>query len=332
MKAMLLNAPKPVESSPLEFTDIPKPRPKKGEIRLKVSACGVCHTDLHTVEGELSLPKLPLVPGHEVVGYVDALGDGAKRFKKGDRVGAFWLYSSCGKCKFCKRGQENLCENGKFTGLHEDGGYEEYMIADENFIYKIPDNFSDENAAPLLCAGIIGYRSFVLSEVKPGERLGLFGFGASAHIVIQIALHEGCEVYVFSRSEEHRSLARKLGASWTGSATDDPPKKIDAAITFAPAGWIVKEGLRVMEKGGTLAINAIYMSPIPELDYRLIYHERKVRSVANETRKDAEELLKLAGEIPIKTEVETFDLERANHALNLLKHGKINGAGVLKLD
>ena len=332
MRAWVLKKPRPVGENPLEFVDLPIPNPGRGEIRLKVSTCGVCHTDLHTVEGELALPKLPLVPGHEIVGYVDSLGDGAKRFKKGERVGAFWLYSSCGECKFCKRGQENLCENARFTGLHEDGGYEEYMVADERFVYRIPDAFSDENAAPLLCAGIIGYRSLVLSEVKPGERLGLFGFGASAHIVIQIARYMGCEVYVFSRSSEHRALAERLGASWAGSATDNPPEKIDAGITFAPAGWIVKEGLRVMERGGTLAINAIHMSPIPKLDYGLIYHERKVRSVANETRKDAEELLRLAGEIPIKTEVKTFDLEMANHTLNLLKDGKIDGAGVLKLD
>lgn len=325
----MLRRPGAIDTEPLSLEDLPKPEPGRGEIRIEVSACGVCHTDLHTVEGELPLPKLPLVPGHEVVGYVDS--HGARKFKRGDRVGAFWLHSSCGRCKFCERGQENLCDSARFTGLHEDGGYGEYMVAREDFLCPIPDAFNDLNAAPLLCAGIIGYRSLVLSGIKPGERLGLFGFGASAHIVIQLAAHMGCEVYVFSRSDEHRRLAEDLGAKWSGSATDEPPERIDAGITFAPAGWIVKEALRVMDKGATLAINAIHLSPIPELDYGLIYHEKVVRSVANETRRDAQEFLKLAGEIPIKTQVETFRLEEADEALKRLKEGKVNGAAVLRV-
>jgi propanol-preferring alcohol dehydrogenase len=226
---------------------------------------------------------------------------------------------------------ENLCENARFTGLHVDGGFEEYMLVGENFTYPIPDNFSDEHAAPLLCAGIVGYRSLRLSEVKPGERLGLYGFGASAHVIMQIALHWGCEVYVFTRSEEHRQLAKELGAVWAGDAKDNPPEKIHSGIVFAPAGWIVNEALRVMEKGGTLALGGIYMTPIPEMNYDLIYHERKVRSVANSTRQDIKELLQIAGDIPIKTEIEVFPLNDANHALKLLKDAKINGAGVLKI-
>ncbi len=331
MKAMQLKKPKPAEESPLELVELNEPVPQSKEIKLKVKACGVCHTDLHTVEGELSLPKLPLVPGHEVIGTVEGVGDDVTQFKKGDRVGVPWLYSSCGECKFCKRGMENLCENPKFTGLHTDGGYAEYMIAEEDFSYPIPENFPDENAAPLMCAGVIGYRSFRLSEVKPGEKLGLFGFGASAHIVIQIATVLGCDVYVFTRSEGHRELARELGSVWEGSAKDDPPAKIDRVITFAPAGWIVKEALRVLEKGGTLAINAIHMSPIPKLDYELLYHEKNVKSVANVTRRDAREFLKIAGGIPIKTEVEVFSLEEANKALQLVKDAEIDGAAVLKI-
>ncbi|KXB02677.1 alcohol dehydrogenase [candidate division MSBL1 archaeon SCGC-AAA261F19] len=331
MKAMQLKEPKPVEQAPLEMVELKEPRPGPKEVKIDVQACGVCHTDLHTVEGELSLPKLPIVPGHEVVGVVEESGDEAEHFEVGDRVGVTWLYSSCGECKFCRRGQENLCEDPMFTGLHADGGYEESMVAKEDFVYPIPKNISDEDAAPLLCAGVIGYRSLRLSEVKPGQRLGLFGFGASAHIVIQLATDMGCEVYVFTRSEEHRRLARELGSAWEGSAKDDPPHRIDSGITFAPVGWIVKEALRDLEKGGTLAINAIHMTPIPELDYDLIYHEKKLRSVANVTREDAEGFLKIAGDIPVQTEVETFPLEEANRALRLLKDSKINGAGVLKV-
>jgi propanol-preferring alcohol dehydrogenase len=331
MKVMQLKEPKQIEDCPLEMIDIQEQHIGPDEVRIRVHTCGICHTDLHTVEGELSLPKLPLVPGHEIVGVVDEVGSEVTRLKKSNRVGVAWVYSTCGACRFCTSGKENLCENIKFTGLHVDGGFGEYMVAKENFVYPIPDNFSDEDAAPLLCAGIVGYRSLRLSEVKPGERLGLYGFGASAHLIIQIAVHWGCEVYVFTRGEEHQQLAKELGAAWTGSAKEEPPQKINSGIIFAPAGWIVKEALQVMDKGGTLALGGIYMTPIPEIPYDMIYHERKVRSVANSTRQDAEELLRIASDIPIKPEVEVFSLEEANNALLLLKSAKINGAGVLKI-
>ena len=328
---MILREPKTIDMEPLELVDLQEPSPGPGEVKIKVLACGVCHTDLHTVEGELSLPKLPIVPGHEVVGSIVELGEGAHRYKVGDRVGAFWLFSSCGQCRFCVRGLENLCESARFTGLHENGGYEEFMVANEDYVYPIPDNFSNENAAPLLCAGVIGYRSFHLSEIKPCGKLGLFGFGASAHIVIQIATALDCDVYVFTRSEEHRKLARELGSKWEGSATEDPPEKLDSAIIFAPTGWMVKEALRTLDKAGTLAINAIHMSPIPELPYELLWHEKKVRSVANVTRQDAMQFLRIASEIPIRTEVEVFKLEEANEVLRMMKGSEIKGAAVLRI-
>jgi len=331
MKAMVLVDPTPIQESPLALKELPEPDPGPGQIRIHVRVCGVCHTDLHTVEGELTLPKLPVVPGHQIVGTVDALGQGVTRFQIGDRVGVPWLHQACGECDYCRRGQENLCELAQFTGLHVDGGYAEYMLAPADFAYPIPDVFSDAEASPLLCAGIIGYRSLRLSEIQPGQRLGLYGFGASAHIAIQIARHWDCEVYVFTRTESHRQLARELGAVWVGDARDDPGALMQGSITFAPVGWIVPEALRVLDKGGTLAINAIHMSPIPELPYRLIYHERTLRSVANSTRQDAEELLKVAAEIPIRTEVHSFPLEEANQALAALKASQIDGAAALQI-
>ena len=331
MKAMMLPASAPVEDFPLNLSELPEPNPDPGQIRIRVRVCGVCHTDLHTVEGELKLPKLPVVPGHQVVGIVDALGKGVTRFQVGDRVGVPWLHQACGTCGYCRRGDENLCESAHFTGLHVDGGYAEYMLAAADFAYPIPDVFSDAEASPLLCAGIIGYRSLRLSEIQPGQRLGLYGFGASAHIAIQIARHWGCEVYVFTRTESHRQLARELEATWVGDARDDPGVRMHSSITFAPAGWIVPEALRVLDKGGTLAINAIHMSPIPEIPYDLIYHERTLRSVANSTRQDAEELLKVAAEIPIQTEVHTFHLTQANQALQALKASQIDGAAALSI-
>lgn len=331
MKAMVLKKPKPVDENPLELMEAPIPTFGPDEIRIKVNTCGICHTDLHTVEGELPLMKRVLIPGHQIVGRVESKGEKVSKFQIGDRVGVPWLYSTCGKCGFCLKDKENLCENARFTGFHVDGGYAEYMVVQEKFAYPIPERFSDFEAAPLLCAGIIGYRSLQLSEIKPGERLGLYGFGASAHIVIQIARHWNCEVYVFSRNAEHRALAQKLGAIWTGEAKNNPPQKLDSAIIFAPAGSLVLDGLRVLKKGGTLALAGIYMSPIPEIGYNLIYHEKTIRSVANATRQDAIDLLKIAAEIPIKTEIETFPFKEANRALQLLKQGKINGAGVLEV-
>jgi propanol-preferring alcohol dehydrogenase len=310
------------------------PEPDPGQVRLDVHVCGICHTDLHAVEGDLSLPKLPVVPGHQVVGMVAARGEGADRYEIGDRVGVAWLHHvSCDDCEYCDRGLENLCPSATFTGLHADGGYAEAMVAYEDFAYPIPKAFSDVEAAPLLCAGIIGYRALKVSQVQPGQRLGLYGFGSSAHVTIQVARHWGCDVYVFTRSEGHRRWARELGAVWVGGARDTPPEKMHASVVFAPAGWIVPEALRDLDRGGTVALAGVTMTPIPELDYdELVYWERGIRSVANFTRQDAEELLEAAAEIPIETTVETFPLEQANQALLALKRSEINGSGVFVMD
>ena len=331
MRAMVLNEPRPVGEHPLVEEDVPIPEPGPGEIRIRVHACGVCHTDLHTVEGDLSLPKLPVVPGHQIVGIVDLTGPDAERFAVGDRVGVPWLHSACGTCDYCERDSENLCDEARFTGLHANGGYAEYTIAPAEFSYALPADFADLQAAPLLCAGIIGRRALRLSDIEPGGRLGLYGFGASAHVTIQIALHWGCEVYVFTRSEDHRRHAEELGAAWTGRAEDSPPGPLDSAIIFAPAGGLVPESLRVLRKGGTLALAGIHMSPIPQMEYGLLYGERTIRSVANSTRQDAEELLQLAAEIPIRTDIETFPLSEANHVLERLKGADIRGAAVLHI-
>jgi len=332
MKAMLLKRFAPIDQNPLELVDIPKPEPRLEEVLIRIKVCGVCHTDLHTVEGELVEVKPPIIPGHQVVGTVEKLGEKTSRFKQGARLGVAWLYSSCTQCAYCDRENENLCESARFTGYHVNGGYAEYMVIPEKFAYVMPEIFADEEAAPLLCAGIIGYRALRLSEIKPGQRLGLYGFGASAHVAIQVAVHWGCKVYVFSRSEEHRGLAEKLGAVWTGTSKDEPPAKMDSSIVFAPAGELVLDALRVLDKGGTVALAGIYMTPIPEMDYmKHLYHERTLRSVANATRQDGEELLKIAAEIPIRTTTQAFKLEEANKALQLLKEGKINGAAVLKI-
>jgi propanol-preferring alcohol dehydrogenase len=331
---MVLREPAPIEEKPLELTDLPLPEPGPGQVRIDVGVCGICHTDLHTVEGDLDLPKLPIVPGHQIVGTVGARGDGADRYQIGDRVGVAWLHDvSCDECEYCQRGLENLCPSATFTGLHANGGYAEAMVAYDDFAYPIPEGFSDVEAAPLLCAGIIGYRALKVSEVRPGQRLGLYGFGSSAHVTIQVALHWDCEVYVYTRSESHRRLARELGAVWVGGAKDTPPEKMHSSIIFAPAGWIVPEALRDLDRGGTLALAGVTMTPIPELDYdELLYWERGIRSVANFTRQDAEELLEVAAEIPIETTVETFPLDEANQALIALKRSGIDGSGVLIIE
>jgi propanol-preferring alcohol dehydrogenase len=307
------------------------PTPGSGEVRVKVNVCGLCHTDLHTVEGDLPLHKRPVIPGHQVVGVVDALGSGVTAYKEGDRVGIAWLHSTDGTCEYCRRGLENLCVNGRFTGYDVDGGYAEYSVVPAEFCYPIPDAFSDEHAAPLLCAGIIGYRSYRLTGIRPGENLGLYGFGASAHLVIQLALYHKCNVSVFTRSEAHRAHAGELGAVFTGRAEDTPPEPLHAAIIFAPAGSLVREALRVLRKAGTLALAGITMSQIPALDYELLYHEKVLRSVANATRQDGLEFLQLAGEVPLKTEIQVFDLAEANQALQKLKKSEIRGAGVLRV-
>ena len=329
MKAMQLQQAKPVGKNPLVGVETAVPEPGSGQIRLRVHVCGVCHTDLQAVEGDLALPQLPIIPGHQIVGEVEKLGAGSCRFRIGDRVGVAWLNWACGVCDYCRHGLENLCAEARFTGLHADGGYAEYTIIDERYAYLIPAQFTDAEAAPLLCAGVIGYRSLRLSGIQPGQRLGLYGFGASAHLVIQVARHWDCEVYVFTRGAAHRKHALALGAAWAGQAQDEPPHALDASITFAPAGWLVPLALGHLRPGGTLAINSIHMSPIPEMDYNLLWGERVVRSVANVTRQDAAEFLPLAAAIPVKTEVELYPLAEANAALQRLKASEIKGAAAL---
>lgn len=331
MHAMLLSRPGRIQDEPLRLTQLDAPSPGPNEIRVAVRACAVCHTDLHIVEGEVAVPNLPIVPGHQIVGGVDALGKGVERFRLGDRVGIPWLNWVDGTCQYCRRDEENLCEGARFTGLHVSGGYAEYTIVHENFAYTIPKSFSDAEAAPLLCAGAVGYRALRLSDLKEGERLGIYGFGASGHIVMQIARHWNAKVYVFTRGVEHQKVARKLGAVWTGRAEETPPKPIDRAIIFAPIGALVPEALRVMSKGGTVAHAGIYSTPIPQMDYALLYHERTVRSVANSTRKDVVEFLQLASEIPVRTEFEVFPLREANRALLMMKESKLKASAVLEI-
>ena len=325
----------PLKDDPLEMVELPDPVPGSSEVLVKVSACGVCHTEIDEIEGRLIPPKFPLVLGHEVVGTIEALGSGVTRLKKGDRVGIAWIYSSCGKCKFCLRGNENLCDQFHGTGLDANGGYAQYMIISENFAYPIPEIFSDTQAAPLLCAGVIGYRALRLTGIKPGQILGLYGFGASAHIAIQVAKHRECKVFVFTREGQidHQNLAKKLGADWVGATGDTPPEKLDAAIDFTPVGEPVREALRVLERGGRVVINAIRKTnPIPELGYeKYVWYEKELKSVANVTRQDAIEFLPLAAEIGITPEVQEFELGQANQALVLLKQGRIQGAAVLKI-
>jgi len=332
MRAQRLSRPAPIDSKPLLLAEIDPPHPGARDVRLRIHACGLCHTDLHIVEGDLRLPKLPITPGHQIVGVVDKAGSDVTRFKVGDRLGVPWLYSTCGKCEYCTSGRENLCDNARFTGYHVQGGYAEHMIVSEDFAYPIPGQFSDIQAAPLLCAGVIGYRALRMSGIRPGQRLGLYGFGASAHIALQIARHQGCEIYVFTRSKEHQELAAELGAAWTGKAEDRAPHPVDSSVIFAPAGQLVPHALRALRKGGTVALAGIHMSPLPEMEYALLYEERTLRSVANSTRDDVREMLELAAEIPIRTDVETFLLEGTNEALRRLKKSEIRGSGVVILN
>jgi propanol-preferring alcohol dehydrogenase len=331
MRAMQLTHFAPAEEHPLRLVDLPDPQPGPGQVRLRVQVCGVCHTDLHTVEGDITPPKMPVIPGHQVVGVVDALGAGVTNLKLGARVGVPWFYAACGECRYCRAGMENLCPEAQFTGFHVDGGYAEFMLADARFVLPLPEAIDDVQAAPLLCAGIIGYRSLRKADLQPGERLGLFGFGASAHLAIQVARHWGCEVYVFTRSAEHRAHARELGAAWVGGASETPPEPLDRAVIFAPAGGIVPLALEKLRPAGTLAINAIHMTPIPEMPYSLIYGERTLRSVANATYRDGVEFLQLAAEIPIRSTVRLYDLAQANEALLDVKHSRLNGEAVLRV-
>ncbi|HEU0185863.1 MAG TPA: zinc-dependent alcohol dehydrogenase family protein [Blastocatellia bacterium] len=343
MKACLLHSIAPIEENPLELTESPRPEPGADQVLVKVSVCGVCRTDLHVIEGELSRQVLPIIPGHQVIGRVEQVGEGVTRLKTGDRVGIPWLHQTCGVCEYCREGKENLCENATFTGWLVNGGYAEYATAPADFVYPIPEAFSDEEAAPLLCAGIIGFRSLRLSGItgplpeergkrgKRGKRLGIYGFGAAAHIAIQVARHWGVDVYAFTRDARHRKLALDLGAAWAGGSDDVPSVKLDSVIIFAPAGELVISALKVLKKGGCIALGGIHMSPIPPIDYQLLYQERVVRSVANNTRQDGLDFLRVAAEIPIKPQTQMFDLAEANAALNALKHDAVRGAAVIKV-
>ena len=332
MKACLLSAIAPVETNPLKLVEAPTPQPAANQVLVRVRACAVCRTDLHVIEGELPPRKMPVIPGHQVVGTIEAVGARVQRFSVGERVGIAWLNSTCGVCDYCRQKKENLCDRPEFTGYTVNGGYAEYVLGNEQFIYPIPARFADAQAAPLLCAGIIGFRALRLSAIEPGGRLGLYGFGAAAHIAIQVARHWDVTVYVCTRDERHRKLALELGAAWAGGTTAEPPVQLDSAIIFAPAGEIVPAALKALRKGGTLALGGIHMSPIPALDYQLLYGERVVRSVANNTRQDGEDFLRIAAEIPIETHAQQFPLAEANRALNLLKNDAIRGAAVLTLE
>jgi propanol-preferring alcohol dehydrogenase len=330
MQAMILDENGPIGYSPLHLRDVADPQPGPGEVRLRVRCCAICRTDLHVIEGELPRGKMPVVPGHQVVGTVDALGADCSKLKIGDRVGIAWLRETCGKCPFCRSGRENLCESARFTGYHADGGYAEWALVPEEFAYVLPAEFSDAEATPLLCAGIIGYRALVRSQLPRGGTLAIFGFGSSAHIVIQIAQHRGCEVYVVTRGERHRQLAREMGAVWVGRSGRAIPSKVDSAILFAPAGELVPEALESLQKGGTLALAGIYMTPIPQLDYeKHLFYERNVHSVTANTREDGRNLLAEAAAAKMRPHVTEFSLSEANRALQLLKDDQINGTGVL---
>ena len=329
MKACVLTQPAAVETSPLEYRDVPRPQPAGNEVLIRVRACGVCRTDLHVVEGELPELHLPIIPGHQVVGTIEERGPRATRFAIGARVGIPWLHRTCGTCRFCRRGAENLCENAEFTGYTINGGYAEYAVAPEDFVYELPDEMTDMQAAPLLCAGIIGFRSLRLSAVPHGGSLGLYGFGAAGHVAIQVARYWDMSVYVSTRDARHRRLAEELGAAWAGEADALPPVKLDGAIIFAPAGSLVLPALRALDRGSTLVLGGIHMSDIPTMPYALLYHERVIRSVANNTRQDGRDFLELAARIPIHTSVEIYPLTEANRALQSLKNDAIRGAAVL---
>ncbi len=331
MKACVLSAIGRVETNPLQFKDVDRPEPGLGEVLVRVKLCGVCRTDLHVIEGELPAKKSPIIPGHQVVGTIEKLGPQAKRFPVGKRVGIAWLNHTDGTCEYCRRSEENLCDAPQFTGYTVDGGYAEYAIAPEDFVYAIPEKFADDQVTPLMCAGIIGYRCLRMSAISAGEKLGFYGFGAAAHIAIQVARHWGVEVYASTRDKRHQKLAMDLGAKWAGGTLEAPPKELDAAIVFAPAGEIVPAALRALRKGGRLILGGIHMSEIPSFSYDLLYQERMICSVANNTRRDGEEFLQIAAEIPIRTRVQMFGLAEANLALNTLKNDAIAGAAVLRV-
>ncbi len=336
MKAWILNKPAPAESRPLVLSDVPVPQPADDEVLVRVHACGICRTDLHVVEGDLAIRKSNVIPGHQVVGTINGVGSRVDEFKIGDRVGLAWLNRTCGICEYCTTGKENLCDRAMFTGWTIDGGYAEFAVAPASFTYHLPDDFDDVQAAPLLCAGIIGYRCLRLTAIEKsdwhGVRLGLYGFGAAGHVCIQVARARGAEIYVCTRDRErHQALASELGATWVGDAYAEPPVSLDASIIFAPAGELIPPALKAIKKGGTLVLGGIHMSPIPSFDYSLIYGERSIKSVANNTRKDGEEFLIEAARIPIVTHTQVFKFDQANEALIALKTDAIRGAGILDI-
>lgn len=325
MRAMLLHRP----GTLLQEEEVPVPAVGPDQMLLRVLACGVCRTDLHVIDGELTQPKLPIIPGHEIVGTVTARGERVERFNVGDRVGVPWLGTTCGQCRYCQSGRENLCDRARFTGYQIDGGYAEFAVADQRYCFSLPENYSPAETAPLLCAGLIGYRSLVIAG--EGRRLGIYGFGAAAHIVAQVARYQGRQVFAFTRpgDTEAQQFARELGAVWAGDSGSMPPDELDAAILFAPVGSLVPAALRVVAKGGTVVCGGIHMSDIPAFPYRLLWGERTIRSVANLTRRDGEEFLALAPRVPVKTQVQPFPLREANDAIRRLRAGQIKGAAVL---
>jgi len=331
MRAQRLKKPRPIEQRPLELEEIPIPEPEVGQIRIRIRACGVCRTDLHLVEGEIATPKLPITPGHQIVGVVDKLGEGVAGWKLGERVGVPWLGGTCGQCFFCQHENENLCESATFTGQHFDGGFADYSVVRSDFVHRLPEGFDDIYAAPLLCAGVIGYRALKLANVPKGGKVGLIGFGASAHITLQVARALGAEVFVISRNPRHQEHARRLGAVWAGSAEDELPMKLDSVVNFAPAGQTVITALKALRKEGTVSCAGIHMSAIPAMDYELIYGERKLLSTANSTRADVRELLDIAARISLRPDVELFSLAETNEALLRIKTGDLVGAAVVSL-
>jgi propanol-preferring alcohol dehydrogenase len=328
VRAMVLND----QQRPLRLEEVEPPRPGSGQLLVRVHACGVCRTDLHIVDGDLAPHGLPRTPGHQIVGTIEAVGEGAERFQRGTRIGVPWLGWTCGECRYCRSGRENLCDRARFTGYDLDGGYAEIAVADERFCFPIPEGYPDLQAAPLLCAGLIGYRSLRLCG--DAERLGLYGFGASAHIICQVAAHQGRRVFAFTRTgdEEGQAFARELGAEWAGAADGPPPEELDAAIIFAPVGALVPAALRASAKGASVVCAGIHMSEIPAFPYEVLWGERAVRSVANLTRRDGEEFMRLAPQVPVRTEVEAFPLTRANEALDAVREGRVHGAAALVID
>jgi alcohol dehydrogenase, propanol-preferring len=332
MRAMVVRTPAPIESNPLQAVEIERPQPQAGELLVRVRVCGVCRTDLHVTEGDLPPRHEWIIPGHEVVGEVMELGRGCRRFKPGARVGIAWLRQTCGACPYCRRDRENLCPNACFTGWDANGGYAQWTTVREDFVYPLPPTLPDEQVAPLLCAGIIGYRAIKRAEIRPGATVGLYGFGGSAHLAMQVLQHWKCRVFVMTRGGQHQGLAQEMGAEWIGSAEEPPPAPLDAAILFAPAGNLVLPALQALGRGGILAVAGIYLSSIPPLDYEQhLFYEKELRSVTANTREDGEEFLKIAGEIPIRTHIAAMALEEANLALQKLKHDELQGAAVLRV-